>query len=157
MIGDHGWIKMRMKTLTCFNKKGNEVITWCLFGIRSCFLLSNHCRCTCYHCWCLLHSIYANQINNDNVHKIQKLSLEIKIFICHQVWRGKRWEISLQTCAPFSKTIVAIIFRNVSWVVICSFPQRHWSKWGGDQLQQVGKESKRLHGFIRWCYKWACN
>jgi hypothetical protein len=57
------------------------------------------------------------------------LYLVINISICHWMWQGKMWETSLWTCAPFSKAIVVIIFRNVSWVVVCLVPQRHQSKW----------------------------
>ncbi len=61
--------------------------------------------------------------------KLLKPFLMIKISIRHQVWQGKRWETSFWTCVPFFKTIVVIVSRNVSWVIIRSFPQGHRSKW----------------------------
>jgi hypothetical protein len=61
--------------------------------------------------------------------KLQKPSLVIRISIHHQMWWGKKWENSLWTCAPLSKTIVMIIPQNVLWVVLCSLPQGHQSKW----------------------------
>ncbi len=65
-------IKMKMKTPICFNNKGNIIIPWCLFGVRSCLLLSNHYRYMCYCCQCLLHHIQVSWVSNDNVHQSMK-------------------------------------------------------------------------------------
>ncbi len=61
--------------------------------------------------------------------KVRKLFLMRRISIRCWVWQGKRWEISFWTCAPFSKIIVAIVSRSVSWVVVCSLPQEHRNEW----------------------------
>jgi hypothetical protein len=61
--------------------------------------------------------------------KVQKLFWVIKMSTCCQMWRGKRWETSLWTCASLSKAIVAIVSQNVSWVIVCSLPQGQQNKW----------------------------
>jgi hypothetical protein len=63
------WIKTRMKTSMHLDSKGNEVIILCSFNIWSCLFLNNHHHCMCYHHWCSLHHIFANQISNDDVHQ----------------------------------------------------------------------------------------
>jgi hypothetical protein len=63
------WIKTRMKTPIHLNSKGNEVVVWCLFGVRSCLFLNNHHHCICCRHWCLLHHIGVSQVNNDNIHQ----------------------------------------------------------------------------------------
>jgi hypothetical protein len=59
--------------------------------------------------------------------KVQKSFLVIRISIYRRMWQ--EWESSFGTWAPLSKTIIVIIFGNVSWVNIHSFSQRHQSKW----------------------------
>jgi hypothetical protein len=122
-------IKMRMKTPICFNGKGNEIIAWCLLNVWPCFFLSSHHCCMCYRHQCLLHHICASQVNNNNVHQGAEAIFNYKDSIHRWMCQGKSWETSVWTCAPLSKTIVAIIFWNVSWVIVCSFLQGHWSKW----------------------------
>jgi hypothetical protein len=61
--------------------------------------------------------------------KVQKPYLVIRISIHHQVWQRKRWETSLSKCVPLFKTIVVVVSWNVSWAIVRSFPQGHWSKW----------------------------
>jgi hypothetical protein len=61
--------------------------------------------------------------------KIRKPSLVIKISIFRQVWQRKRWETSLRTCVPLSKTIVATISRSVLWATVCLFLHGHRNKW----------------------------
>jgi hypothetical protein len=61
--------------------------------------------------------------------KVRKLFMMRRISIRHWVWQGKRWEISFWTCVPFSKTIVAIVSRSVSWAVVCSLSQEHRNEW----------------------------
>jgi len=123
------WIKMIMKTPICFNNKGNEVIALCLFNIWLCLLLSNHHSCMCYHRQCLLHYICPSRVNNDNIYQRPKMSLVISICICCWVCQGKMWETSFWTCVPLSKTITAIVFQSVSWVIMRSPLQGHWNKW----------------------------
>jgi len=61
--------------------------------------------------------------------KVQKPYLEIRILIHHQVWSGKRWETFFYIGVSFFKTIVTMVFWKISWVVVCSFLNGHWSKW----------------------------
>jgi hypothetical protein len=87
--------------------------TWCMFNVWSCFFVSNHHHYMCYHCQCSLHHICANQVNNDDVHQGSKSFLVVRISTHCLVWWKKRWETSLWTCAPLSKTIVATISRII--------------------------------------------
>jgi hypothetical protein len=67
------WIKMRMEIIIGFYGKGNEIISWCLLHVGSCFVLSNN---SCYMCCCCqstLHHICMNRINNDNVRQGSKM------------------------------------------------------------------------------------
>ncbi len=61
--------------------------------------------------------------------KVQNKSLMMTISIRLHVWRGKRWEISLCTWAPFYNVIAAMLFRNVSWVAMHIFRHGEHSKW----------------------------
>jgi len=114
------WIKTKMKTPICFNTKGNEVITWCLLSIWSCLLLSNHHCCMCCCHWCSLQNIYASWVSYDDIHQGSKVIFSDKdIHSSLGVAREKVGDFHW-ICVPFSKTIVATVSRNVSWVV-CMF------------------------------------
>ncbi len=118
---------MRMKTPIRFNNKGNEIITWCLFDVRSCILLCNHCHYTCC-CWCLLHHIYASRVNDDNVHQSMEIVFNNKnIHLLLGVVKEKVGNLPLNMCFAFQNNNTKIS-RNVLWVIVCSFPQGHWSK-----------------------------
>jgi hypothetical protein len=65
----HKQSKTKMKTPIYINSKGNEVITWCSFNVWSCLLLSSHCHYMWCCCQCSLQYIYANQVNNDDIHQ----------------------------------------------------------------------------------------
>jgi len=78
--------------------------------------------------------------------KVWKSPLVIRISTHHRVWWRKRWEASFWTCAPLFKTIVAIIFQSVSWVVVHSLLKRHWSKW----IFKLSMEWPHWH-----CEKWV--
>jgi hypothetical protein len=94
------WIKTRMKTPICFNSKGNEVITWCLLNIWSCFLLSSHHCYMCCHYQCLLHHIYANQINNDDICQgLKTISNDKDIHLLLGVVRKKVGDLPLNMCS----------------------------------------------------------
>ncbi len=59
------------------------------------FFLSNDHRCMCCcHRW-LLHHIYVNWINNDNIHPGPKLTSNDKDIHSSLMWRKKRWKTSL--------------------------------------------------------------
>jgi hypothetical protein len=122
-------IRMRMKAPICFNSKGNEIITYCSFGIGPCLLSRSHC---CYMCYCrqcsLDHIVQVGSIMTMSI-KVWKSSLVIKISTYHRVWRRTRWETSILTCVPLSKAIVPTILQSVLWAIICSFSQGHQSKW----------------------------
>jgi len=125
------WIKIGMKTPIRINNKGNDVIICCSLGVWSCLLLSNHHHYMCCRHQCSLQCICASWFNNDNVHQSPEA---IWISIHHWVWWGKRWKTSLLRCAPFFKTIVVTISQIMSWAIVHSFPQGHWSKWIHDCL-----------------------
>jgi hypothetical protein len=61
--------------------------------------------------------------------KVRKSSLVMTISTCLRVWKGKRWETSFCTWVPFFDAIVTMIFWNVSWAIMHSFPHRQHSKW----------------------------
>jgi hypothetical protein len=100
---DQKWIKMRMKTLIHFDSK-DEIITRCLFDIRSCFFLSVIIIDTCYIIFVRIKLTMIMFI------KVWKLFLVIRISTRCQVWLGKRWETSLWTCVSLSKTIATTVF-----------------------------------------------
>ncbi len=95
-------IKIRIKKLICLNSWGNEIITWCLFSVRSSFLLNNHHCCMCYHRRCSLYNIYASRVNDDNVHQNTKIiSCNKNIHLLSNVLRKKVRNLSLNMCFVF--------------------------------------------------------
>ncbi len=121
---DEKWIKTIIKTPIRFNSKGNEIIGHYSLNVWSCFLLNSHHHCMCYCCQCLLHHIYMSRINNNNVHQGREVVFGDKdIHLSLGVVREKV-KTSLWTCAQFSKTIIMIVSKNISWVVVLSLPQR---------------------------------
>jgi hypothetical protein len=114
------WIKIGMKTPIHLNNKGNNVIICSSLGKWPCLLPSSSIHYTI--------SLWVESTMIISI-KVQKLFLVIKISIYRWVWWRKRWETSFLACVPFSKAIAMTISQSVSWVVICSFPQGHLSKW----------------------------
>jgi hypothetical protein len=101
-ISDQKWIKTRMKTSIHPNSKGNEIIACYSFGIRSSLFLSSHCHYMCYHHSCSVHHIYANWVENDNVHQSTKIVYGNKnIHSSSGVVREKVGEVPLNMCFAF--------------------------------------------------------
>jgi hypothetical protein len=99
---DQEWIETKMETPIHLNSKGNEIITWCLFDIGLCLLLSNHHRCMCCHCWCSLHHICVSRVNNDNVHQSMEAIFGNKnILLSSSVARQKVGDLLLNMCSTF--------------------------------------------------------
>ncbi len=113
-------IKTRMKTPTHLNSKGNEIILQCSVNARSCFSLSSHRRYMCCHYQCSLHHIYANQVTNDDVHQSSK-----NIRSSSGLAREKVGDLPLNMYSILQSNNI----QSISWVVVCSFPQGHQSKW----------------------------
>jgi hypothetical protein len=111
---DQEWIKTRIKTPICLNSKGNEVIVWCLFSVGLSLLLSNCCRCMCYHCRCWLHHICASQVNNDNVHQSSEVVFGDKdIHSLSSVVREKVGDLPLNMCSTFQDNNYSNILKCV--------------------------------------------
>ncbi len=91
-----------MKTPIHLNSKGNEVIAWCSFDVRSCFLLSSHCCYMCCRHQCLLHHICVSQVNNDEVYQNTKINSSNKnIHSLSSVSKEKVGDLPLNMCSTF--------------------------------------------------------
>jgi hypothetical protein len=62
-----------MNTIVGLYGKENEIISWHLFCIGSCFVLSDNYYNMCCNHSSSLHQIYTSQIDNDNICKSLKL------------------------------------------------------------------------------------
>jgi hypothetical protein len=106
---------MRMKTPIHFNSKGNEVITWCSFGIGSCLFLNNHHHYMCCCRQCSLHHICASQVNNDNVHQsTEAVSSNKNIHSSSSVTREKVGDLPLNMCSVLESNS----YNNISKCVV---------------------------------------
>jgi hypothetical protein len=91
---------MKMKTPIHLNSKGNEVIAWCSFDVRSCFLLSNHRYYMCYRHRCLLYHICVSQVSNDKVYQSTKvISSNKNIHSSLNVSKEKVGDLPLNMCS----------------------------------------------------------
>jgi hypothetical protein len=123
------WIKTRMKTPICVNSKGNEIITWCLISIWSCFLLNNYHHYMCYYHRCLLHHICVNWVNNDNVHQVLEVVYGDKdIHSSSGVAKEKVKNPFLNMCCTFQNNNYDNILKCVVGCYTFIFA-RHWNKW----------------------------
>jgi hypothetical protein len=120
---------MRMDTIIGLYGKGNEIIFWHSLCVGSCLILSGNCRCMCRYHW--RWSTKFGQVGSvmTMFAKVQKFSLVMTISIHICVWLGKRWKTSFYTWVPFSDVIVALVFRSISWVAMCSLLHGQCSKW----------------------------
>jgi hypothetical protein len=62
-----------METTIGLYDKENEIIFQFSLCLGSCLVLSDKCRCMCYHCQNMLHQIWTSQISNDNVRPSSKI------------------------------------------------------------------------------------
>jgi hypothetical protein len=119
---DQEWVEMKMKTPIHFNSKGNEIITWCSFGIGQVFSWAT-IIITCVIVVDVHYTIFV-QIGLAMIMsiKVWKPFIVIRISTPHRMWWRKRCKTSFWTCVSLSKVIVVIVFWSVSWVVVHSFP-----------------------------------
>lgn len=67
-------IKKRMETIVSLYDKGNEIISWHLLCVGSCFVLSgNYCYMP-YHHQSTLHQICMSWIGNGNIQQSSKIN-----------------------------------------------------------------------------------
>ncbi len=121
--------KMRMETIIGLCGKRNEIISWCSFYVRSCLVLSGNYYCMHCHRQSMLHQICINQINNDNVHQGLKSIQNDDNFHSFPFMAGKKVGNLFCMWVPFSNTIIAMVFRSVSWAAMCSFSHGQCNKW----------------------------
>jgi S-methylmethionine-dependent homocysteine/selenocysteine methylase len=112
----------------------------------------------CCHYQCSLHHIYANQVNNDDVHQGSE-----NIHSLSSVAREKVGNLLLNMCSILQSNSYDNIW-NISWAIVCSFPQGHQSKWVPrssmvlphschERWETIGcAEPKQIHSVVK---KWA--
>jgi len=61
-----------METTIGLYGKGNEIISWHSFCVRSYLVLSSNYRCMHCHCRSMLHQICMSRIDNDNIRQSSK-------------------------------------------------------------------------------------
>jgi hypothetical protein len=92
----------KVKAPIRLNNKGNEVIAWCSIDIRSCLLLSNHCRCKCCSHRFLLHHICVSRVSNDEVQQSMEAVFGNKnIHLLSGVAKEKVGNFLLNMCSTF--------------------------------------------------------
>lgn len=123
-------IKTKMETTKGFYGKQNEIISWHLFCVGSCLVISaNYCWFR-YHCRNTLHQICLSWIDNDNICKNSNIVFDDNnihhqwqyplIFVCGEK-KGVR-EMTLLSMGTDDMTI----FRKVMWYRLLDYARLEW-------------------------------
>jgi hypothetical protein len=109
--------------------KGNEIIFWHLLCVGSCLVLSNNCRCMCYHRRSTLHQIWTSWIGSDNVRQGSKTIFgDENIYLSSCVVGEKVRNLSLYVGSTFQYDCCNSISKCIMGAM-CSFPHGQHNKW----------------------------
>jgi hypothetical protein len=148
---------MRMKTTIGLYGKGNEIISWHLLCVGSCFVFSDNCHYMCCR-WNTLHKIWMSWIDNENVCQGSKTIFSddnIHLILC--VVKEKVKNLSLYV----GFTVQCNSYNNISKHIMgCSALTPTWAMDTQIIDGMITLASWKMHNYRMWyietntkCYK----